>query len=284
MSGRETAQPGPLEGSDDQGLEVPFGEWVADNYERLWPDLHRPEVIEPTVDFLAGLAGGGSALEFGIGTGRLAVPLARRGFRVHGIELSEAMADRARQNAEGTDVEVSLGDFSTTRVGSDFDLVYLVRNTITNLTTQDGQVAAFQNAAHHLRPGGHFVIENYIPTCGSSPPERPARSSTPPPTTWGSANTTSPPRPRHHITGGGSTEACGRCLPGSATCGRVSSTSWPTWPVSSSSTDGPTGTGQPSTARAGATSPYGKSQPPAPRVGDGDRGDATQIIRFGAGR
>jgi SAM-dependent methyltransferase len=136
-----------------------FGEWIASRYERLWPELFDPAVLDPAVEFLAGLAAGGSALEFGVGTGRVAMPLSQRGVRVHGIELSAAMAGQVPRGA----VTVTVGDFATTRLDEQFDLVYLLRNTITNLTSQDAQVEAFRNAAAHLKPGGCFVIENYIP-------------------------------------------------------------------------------------------------------------------------
>lgn len=149
--------------------ETHFDGWIATHMERLWPDLFDPAVVQPAVDFLADLAGPGSALEFGIGTGRIAVPLSRRGVRVQGIELSVPMA--AQVAARGApDVEVVIGDFATTRVPGSFALVFLLRNTITNLTTQYEQVEAFRNAAAHLEPGGCFVIENYIPELQRLPP------------------------------------------------------------------------------------------------------------------
>jgi SAM-dependent methyltransferase len=119
--------------------------------------------VEPVVDFLAGLAGDGAALELGIGTGRIALPLARRGVRVHGIDLSAAMVARLRAKPGGDEIPVEIGDFATTRVGGTFSLAYLVFNTIMNLTTQDAQVACFENVAAHLEPGGCFVIETGIP-------------------------------------------------------------------------------------------------------------------------
>lgn len=139
--------------------ETRFDEWIATNYETLWPELFDPAVLTPTVDFLAGLAAQGPCLEFGAGTGRVAFPLSGRGLRVTGIELSPAMAARI----PGADVTVVLGDFATTRVPGAYALVYLLRNTITNLTTEPEQSATFRNAAAHLRPGGAFVIENYVP-------------------------------------------------------------------------------------------------------------------------
>lgn len=147
-----------------------FDEWVAERYARLWPHLFLPEVIEPTVDCLCELAGGGACLEFGIGTGRIGIPLARRGVIVHGIELSEAMVRRLRAQPGGDGVVVSIGDMATTAVDGVFSLVYLLRNTITNLTTQDEQVDCFRNAAAHLGPGGFLLIENYVPALQRVPP------------------------------------------------------------------------------------------------------------------
>ena len=126
-----------------------FGERVAARYDESSADMFDPAVVEPAVVFLAELAGRGGALELGIGTGRIALPLAQRGVRVHGIDLSEAMVGlRAKQG--GDEIPVTIGDVATTRVGEMFSLVYLVFNTIGNLTTQDEQVACFQNAASHL--------------------------------------------------------------------------------------------------------------------------------------
>jgi SAM-dependent methyltransferase len=144
-----------------------FDERIAATYEAKWPELFDPAVVDPAVDFLADLAGGGPALEFGVGTGRIAAPLARRGVGVHGIELSAAMAARV---PAGVGIDVTIGDFASTRVDGAFRLVYLVRNTITNLTTQDEQVDCFRNAAAHLEPGGCFVIELYVPELRRIPP------------------------------------------------------------------------------------------------------------------
>ena len=147
-----------------------FDSWVAQRYRVLWPHLFDPEVVDPAVEFLAALAGPGPAVEFGIGTGRLAVPLRRRGVRVHGVELSPAMLEQLRAQPDAVDVDVTIGDFATTRVPGEFSLVYLVRNTIMNLTTQDDQVACFRNAAAHLAPGGCFVIEVVVPPWRRLPP------------------------------------------------------------------------------------------------------------------
>jgi SAM-dependent methyltransferase len=146
-----------------------FDDWVAGRYAILWPELFDTAVVDPAVDFLTELAGAGRALEFGIGTGRIAVPLRRRGIRVSGIELSPAMANQLTRTNQH-DIDVTIGDFASTKLDRTFQLVYLVRNTITNLTSQDEQVEAFRNAAQHLEPGGCFVIENYIPALRRLPP------------------------------------------------------------------------------------------------------------------
>jgi hypothetical protein len=147
-----------------------FGESVAKTYEAKWPELFEPAVIEPAVSFLAELAGSGAALELGIGTGRIALPLSQRGVRVHGIELSAAMVAEMRTRPGAENIGVTIGDFATTRAGGTFTLAYLVLNTITNLTTQDEQVDCFANVAAQLEPGGCFVIENYIPALQRLPP------------------------------------------------------------------------------------------------------------------
>jgi SAM-dependent methyltransferase len=142
-----------------------FGEEVAAAYDETaeHDPMFAPEAINPVVDFLVELAGDGRALELGIGTGRIALPLAERGVRVDGIDLSEAMVARLRAKPGGDRIDVTIGDFATTKVDGPFTLVYLVYNTIQNLTTQDTQVACFQNVAEHLEPGGTFVIEVGLP-------------------------------------------------------------------------------------------------------------------------
>ena len=150
--------------------ETRFDEWTAQRYEALWPELFDPAVLDPAVTFLADLAGAGSALELGIGTGRVALPLSRRGVHVHGIELSPAMVAQLQVQPGASEVGVTIGDFATAKVGDTFTLAYLLRNTITNLTTQEEQVESFRNAAAHLEPGGCFVIENYIPELQRLPP------------------------------------------------------------------------------------------------------------------
>ena len=140
-----------------------FGEDVAARYDEDEADMFRPAVVKPTVDFLVELAGDGAALELGIGTGRIAIPLAQRGVLVHGIDLSEAMVAGLLAKPGAEQIGVTIGDFATTTLEGTFSIVYLVFNTIGNLTTQDEQVACFQNAASHLQPGGCFVIEVAVP-------------------------------------------------------------------------------------------------------------------------
>jgi SAM-dependent methyltransferase len=140
-----------------------FGERVAERYDQDEGGIFDPSVVEPVVDFLAELAGDGPALELGIGTGRIALPLARRGIPVHGIDLSEAMLTRLRSKPGAERIGLTVGDFATTTVEGRFSVAYLVFNTIENLTTQDEQVACFQNVAAHLGPSGAFVIEVGVP-------------------------------------------------------------------------------------------------------------------------
>jgi SAM-dependent methyltransferase len=140
-----------------------FGERIAARYDESSAGMFDPAVVDPAVDFLAALAGDGPALELGIGTGRIALPLAKRGVRVHGIDMSEAMVARLRAKPGGADIGVTIGDFATTTVVENFSLAYLVFNTIMNLTAQEAQAACFRNVASHLRPGGRFVIEVGIP-------------------------------------------------------------------------------------------------------------------------
>jgi SAM-dependent methyltransferase len=132
---------------------------VAERYDSTLDEWGDPAAVAATADFLAELAGEGKALELGIGTGRIALPLAARGVRVHGIDLSADMVAQLRAKQGGEEIPVAIGDFATTRVGEGFSLAYLVFNTIGNLTTQDAQVACFENAAAQLGPGGCFVVE-----------------------------------------------------------------------------------------------------------------------------
>ncbi len=141
-----------------------FDEPVAAAYDDSSPDMFAPEVLGPTVDVLADLAGpGGSAVELAVGTGRVALPLAARGIDVHGFDLSPAMLRRLEDKPGADRVTASVGDMTTARLGRRFDLAYLVFNTIGNVTTQDGQVDVFATATAHLVPGGHFVVENLVP-------------------------------------------------------------------------------------------------------------------------
>jgi len=147
-----------------------FGEEVAAHYDDPSDEMFQPAGVEPVVDLLAELAGDGAALELGIGTGRIALPLAQRGVEVHGIDLSSAMVARLRAKPGGEEIPVVLGDFATARAEGTFSLAYLVFNTIQNLTTQAEQVACFENVAAHLEPGGHFVIEVGVPSLRRLPP------------------------------------------------------------------------------------------------------------------
>jgi SAM-dependent methyltransferase len=147
-----------------------FDEHIAATYDDSEGEMFDSGVIGQTVDFLAELSPDGRALEFGIGTGRIALPLAQRGVTVHGIDMSKAMVERLRAKPGGEDIDVTIGDFATTSVEGSFSLAYLVFNTIMNLTTQAAQVACFRNAAAHLEPGGCFVIEVGVPGLQRLPP------------------------------------------------------------------------------------------------------------------
>jgi SAM-dependent methyltransferase len=140
-----------------------FDEEIAATYDEDSAERFDPATLGPTVDLLAELAGDGRALELAVGTGRVALPLAERGVSVSGIELSPYMLERLRAKPGADRIEAVEGDMTTTRVDGGFSLVYLVFNTITNLTTQDLQVACFENAAWHLAPGGRFLVEVYVP-------------------------------------------------------------------------------------------------------------------------
>ena len=151
-------------------LEDHFGEEVAARYDDDDSERFRSEAIDPTVEFLASYCAGGKALEFGIGTGRIALPLSLRGIEVTGIDLSRAMVARLESKPGGDQIESIIGDFSATQAEGRFDLVYLVFNTIMNLTSQRRQVDCFKNAAAHLEPGGHFVVEVMVPALRRLPP------------------------------------------------------------------------------------------------------------------
>ncbi|MFH9297882.1 class I SAM-dependent DNA methyltransferase [Streptomyces sp. NPDC017520] len=143
---------------------------TADRYDDEEAENSSAAALEPALAFLAELAGGGRALEFAIGTGRVGVPLRERGVPVTGIELSEPMAAVLRRKVDADTLPVTIGDMATTVVPGEFALVYLVYNTISNLLTQDEQVECFRNAARHLAPGGRFVIELGVPPLRFLPP------------------------------------------------------------------------------------------------------------------
>jgi SAM-dependent methyltransferase len=147
-----------------------FDERVAARYDESAAEMFDSAIVDPVVDFLVEIAGNGRALELGIGTGRIALPLAQRGVTVQGIELSKTMAATLRAKPGGEDIGVTIGDFSTASVDGTFSVAYLVFNTIMNLTTQAAQVACFRNVATQLEPGGCFVIEVGVPELQRLPP------------------------------------------------------------------------------------------------------------------
>jgi SAM-dependent methyltransferase len=178
--------------SDDSNEELTrahddgyFDERVAATYDESSPEMFDPAAVDPVVDLLAELAGSGRALELGIGTGRIALPLAQRGVPVHGIDLSQAMVARLRAKPGGEDIPVAIGDFAATTVDGTFSVAYLVFNTIMNLTTQAAQVACFRNVAAHLEPGGCFVIEVGVPELRRLPPGETMRVFRASETGWG---------------------------------------------------------------------------------------------------
>jgi SAM-dependent methyltransferase len=147
--------------------------WDADaarRYDTPGVGMFAPELLAPMVDRLVELAGAGRVLEFAIGTGRVAIPLAERGIAVTGIELSASMIEQLRTKADEAAIPVVIGDMATIRAPGEYALVYLIYNTISNLLTQAEQVACFHNAARHLTPGGRFVIELWVPELRKLPP------------------------------------------------------------------------------------------------------------------
>lgn len=150
--------------------ENSFAGRVADSYDETAAEMFAQEVVDPAVELLAGLAGSGPALELGIGTGRIALPLARRGVEVHGIDLSPDMVAKLREKPGGKEIPVTIGDFATTMVDGTFSLVYAVWNSIMNLGTQEAQVACVRNATAHLAPQGRFVVEIMVPELQRLPP------------------------------------------------------------------------------------------------------------------
>lgn len=161
-----------------------FDEHVASTYDESESEMFAADAIEPVVDLLAELAGDGRALELGIGTGRIALPLARRGVEVHGIERSTAMVAKMRAKPGGDAIPVTIGDFATASADGTFAVAYLVFNTIMNLTTQSAQVACFRNVATHLEPGSTFVVEVMIPELQRLPPGETLRAYNVTATSW----------------------------------------------------------------------------------------------------
>jgi len=160
-----------LAGTDQERL---WDAAAAARYDTPGEGMFAPDVLDPAVDRLAALAGRGSAVELAVGTGRVAIPLATRGVPVSGIEISRHMVARLREKADETTLPVVVGDMATARVPGEHTLVYLVYNTISNLLTQDAQVACFRNAARHLAPGGRFVVELWVPELRALPHVRTA--------------------------------------------------------------------------------------------------------------
>ena len=154
---------------------ITWGREIAEVYDRVYAGKFEPSVLNPMLAVLSDLARGGPALEFALGTGRVALPLSGRGVTVHGIELSPHMVEQFRAKPGADSVPVTLGDMATTRVGVRCQLVYLVANTIMNVTTQDEQLAVFTNAAAHLTDGGYFVLEVIVPQLRRVPPGESAR-------------------------------------------------------------------------------------------------------------
>ena len=204
--------------------KVQFDEQIAARYDETSADMYRPEVLEPVVDFLQELAGDGAALEFGIGTGRVALLLSGRGVPVHGIDISEPMLEQLRGKPGSEQIPVTVGDFASTRVDGRFQLAYLVFNTITNLTTQDEQVSCFRNAAAHLEPGGCFVIEVFVPELRRVPPGERVRAFDVRPTSASTSTRISRVRSSTRTTTGSTKATPGPSLRPTATSGLRSST------------------------------------------------------------
>ncbi|MEJ7567055.1 MAG: class I SAM-dependent methyltransferase [Gaiellaceae bacterium] len=162
-----------------------FDERVAARYDESSAEMFDSAVVDPVVDFLVELAGRGRTLELGVGTGRIALPLSKRGVPVHGIEMSNAMAAKLRAKPGGEGIGVTIGDFATTIVDGTFSVAYLVFNTIMNLTTQAAQVACFRSVAAHLEPGGRFVIDVGVPGLQRLPPGETIQSFHVSETRWG---------------------------------------------------------------------------------------------------
>ena len=159
--------------SGDDGY---FGEHVAARYDEEYSSMFEPDYLAPAVALLVELAGDGRALELGIGTGRIAVPLAQRGVPVHGIDLSKAMVARLREKPSAEEIGVTIGDFATARAEGTFAVAYVVFNTLMNLRTQLEQVACFRNVAAQLEPGGCFVLEVMVADLQRLPPGETSRA------------------------------------------------------------------------------------------------------------
>ncbi|MFE2771935.1 class I SAM-dependent DNA methyltransferase [Microbacterium resistens] len=204
---------------------VPSDLWTneqADHYDDPDDPMFAPELLAATSGFLSELAGDGSALEFAIGTGRVAVPLRERGVPVHGIEYSPEMAAKLREKTDA--IPVVIGDMATARLDRRFSLVYLVFNTIGNLYTQDAQVECFRNAARHLDPGGHFVVEVGVPSLRSSRRDTTrCRSTSRRGTSDSTSTTSSPSGPSPTTTSGRPMDASGIAPITFVSCGRRSS-------------------------------------------------------------
>ena len=140
-----------------------YGDRIAEIYDEVHAHLSTPDVVDPIVDLLAELAGGGPALELGIGTGRIALPLAARGVEVHGIDASEAMVAKMREKPGGADIPVIIGDFAYLDVDGRYSVIYVVFNTLFALPSQGAQVECFRNVARHLRDGGVFLVTAFVP-------------------------------------------------------------------------------------------------------------------------
>lgn len=156
-------------------VSIIYGQDLAAVFDTVYANQADPAVLDPVVDLLAELAGDGPALEFAIGTGRVALALSARGVLVRGIELSPHMRDRLVRKPGSEAIEVTIGDMTSVRVEGSHTLVYLVANTIMNVTTQEEQVATFRNAAAHLEPAGCFVVEVMVPQLRRVPPGEVAR-------------------------------------------------------------------------------------------------------------
>ena len=236
---------------------------VAEVYDQTYRAKFEPSVLDPVVDLLAGLAGGGPALEFAVGTGRVALPLSARGIPVHGLELSPHMAAQLGAKPGADSIPVTIGDMASTRVpGGPFTLVYLVANTIMNVTTQDAQLAVFANAAAQLASGGCFVVEVIVPQLRRVPPGETARVFTMDPDHVG-IETFDDVAGQVAWSHTGSKPLVGWCATPrpTGTSGRPSSTSWPGSRASGSGTAGRAGTARPLLPTARARSRYSRRSP-----------------------